>query len=107
MKKWYLATCVVRLGEVQSINDGSGEKNDAVRGYAINIGVLGSDLMQAMLEAERIAFTTFPGKREGNELEEVKIKEADYNMLREQLRFEEKSAAGEPVYRSKVIYFDE
>ena len=106
MKKWYLATVVVRLGEVQSINDGTGE-NDAVRGYAINIGVLGSDLMQAMHEAERIAFTTFPGKRDGAELEEVKIKEADYNMLREQLRFEEKSAAGEPVYRSKLIYFDE
>ena len=107
MKKWYLATCVVRLGEVQSINDGSGEKNDAVRGYAINIGVLGADLMQAMLEAERIAFCAFPGNRDGNELEEVKIKEAEFTMLREQLRFEEKGSNGEPVYRSKLIYFDE
>lgn len=106
MKKWYLATCVVKLGEVQSINDGTGE-NDAVTGYAINIGVLGVDLMQAMQEAERIAFCTFPGNREGNELEEVKIKEADFLMLREQLKIEEKGLNGETVYRSKLIYFDE
>src|SRR5918996_562536 len=98
MKKWYLATCVVRLGEVQSINDGSGE-NGAVRGYAINVAVLGADLMHAMQEAERTAFSAFPGNRDGNELEEVKIKEADYMLLREQLKIEDKGANGEPIYR--------
>ena len=106
MKKWYLATCVVRLGEVQAIKDGTGE-NDAVTGYAINIGVLGADLMQAMLEAERVALTTFPGIRDGNELEEVKIKEADFMMLRDQLKIEEPGSNGDTIYRSKLIYFDE
>ena len=106
MKKWYLATCVVRLGEVQSINDGSGE-NGAVRGYAINVAVLGVDLMHAMQEAERTALYTFPGIRDGNELEEVKIKETEYGLVREQLKFEEKGTNGEPIYRSKIIYFDE
>lgn len=106
MKKWYLATCVVRLGETQSINDGTAE-NSAVTGYAINIGVLGIDLMQAMFEVERIALGTFPGNREGNELEEVKIKEADFMMLREQLTIEDRGANGDAVYRSKIIYFDE
>jgi hypothetical protein len=106
MKKWYLATCVVRLGETQAINDGTNE-NGAVTGYAINIGVMGLDLMTAMLEAERIALSNFPGNREGNELEEVKIKEADFMMLREQLTIEEKGPGGDSIYRSKLIYFDE
>jgi hypothetical protein len=106
MKKWYLATCVVKLGETQSVNDGT-EENSAVTGYAINIGVMGVDLMQAMMEAERTALRTFPGDREGNELEEVKIKEADFAMLREQLKIEDRGANGDPVYRSKLIYFDE
>jgi hypothetical protein len=106
MKKWYLATCVVRLGETQSVNDGTGE-NGAVTGYAINIGVMGLDLMTAMLEAERIALSKFPGNREGNELEEVKIKEADFMMLREQLTIEEKGVGGDSIYRSKLIYYDE
>lgn len=106
MKKWYLATCVVRLGETQAINDGTGE-NGAVTGYAINIGVMGLDLMHAMLEAERTALSTFPGIREGNELEEVKIKEADFALLREQLKIEDHGSNGEPIYRSKLIYFDE
>ena len=106
MSKWYSATCVVKLGSVQSINDGSGE-NGAVTGYAINIGVAGRDLMQAMMEAERVALCTFQGSREGNHLEEVKIKETDYEAIREQFRIKEGGPGPEPVYRSKLIYFDQ
>jgi hypothetical protein len=106
MKKWYLATCIVKLGAVQSINDGSGE-NGAVTGYAINLGLCGVDLMHAMNDAERIALTAFHGNRDGNRLEEVKIKEIPYDNLRDQFQIEERGANGDSVYRSKLIYFDE
>ncbi len=106
MKNWYQATCVVKLGAAQSVHDGSGE-NGAVKGYAINIGVSGVDLMHAMMEAERIALSTFDGRRDGNRLEEVNIKEADLATLRQQFKIEERGAGGDAVYRSKLIYFDE
>jgi hypothetical protein len=106
MSKWYIATCVVKLGAVQSINDGSGE-NGAVTGYAINIGVAGADLIQAMMEAERVALCTFPGNHDGNHLEEVKMKETDLEAIHEQFRIQQGGAGFEPVYRSKLIYFDQ
>ena len=59
------------------------------------------------MEAERIALCTFPGNRDGNHLEEVKIKETDLNAVSEQFKIEEPGAGAEPVYRSKLIYFDE
>ena len=106
MKNWYLATCVVKLGTVQSINDGDGV-NGPVKGYAINLGVSGVDLMHAMNQAERIAFSTFPGQRAGNYLEEVSIKETALETLREQLKIEDHDVTGDIIYRSKLIYFDE
>lgn len=106
MKNWYMATCIVRLGEVQSINDGHGV-NGPVKGYAINFGIAGVDLMHAMNQAERIALSIFPGVRAGNRLEEVNIKETKLESLREQFQIEERDVTGEPLYRSKLIYFDE
>ena len=70
------------------------------RGTGARGGLLGVDLMQAMQEAERVALTTFGGIRDGNELEEVKIKEADFMMLRDQLKIEERSASGETIART-------
>ena len=106
MKNWYMATCIVRLGEVQSINDGDGV-NGPVKGYAINFGISGVDLMHAMNQAERIALSLFPGTRAGNRLEEVNIKEAAVETLREQFQIESLDVTGETIYRSKLIYFDE
>ena len=106
MKNWYMATCIVRLGAVQSINDGSAE-NGAVKGYAINLGISGVDLMHAMNQAERIALSTFPGTRAGNRLEEVKIKQASLESVRDQFQIEQIDVTGETIYRSKLIYFDE
>jgi hypothetical protein len=106
MKKWYFATCVIKLGAPQAINDGTDE-NNAVKGYAINLGLSGVDLMHAMNQAERISFTLFPGKRDGNFLEEVKIKETTLESLRDQFQIESLDVTGETVYRSKLIYFDE
>ena len=106
MKNWYMATCLVRLGEVQPINDGAGV-NGPVKGYAINLGISGVDLMHAMNQAERIALSLFPGARAGNHLEEVSIKEASLDALREQLKIEDHDVTGDPIYRSKLIYFDE
>jgi hypothetical protein len=106
MKNWYMATCIVRLGEVQSINDGDGV-NGPVKGYAINFGISGVDLMHAMNQAERIALSIFPGSRAGNRLEEVNIKETPVETLREQFQIESLDVTGETIYRSKLIYFDE
>lgn len=106
MKNWYMATCLVRLGEIQPINDGAGV-NGPVKGYAINLGVSGVDLMHAMNQAERIALSTFPARRTGNYLEEVSIKETPLETLREQLKIEDRDVTGEIIYRSKLIYFDE
>jgi hypothetical protein len=106
MKNWYLATIVIKLGTVQPINDGDGV-NGPVKGYAINLGVSGVDLMHAMDHAERIALSSFPGQRIGNYLEEVTIKETPLETLREQLKIEDHDVTGEIIYRSKLIYFDE
>jgi hypothetical protein len=101
-----MATCLVRLGQVQPINDGAGV-NGPVKGYAINLGVSGVDLMHAMNQAERIALSLFPGARTGNHLEEVNIKEAPVESLREQFQIHEFDVTGDPIYRTKLIYFDE
>jgi hypothetical protein len=106
MNRWFQATCVVKLGATTSIKDGTGE-NGAVTGYAINIGLCGHDLMQAMIEAERIALAKFEGARDGNRLEEVNIKEVPLEKLRGQYQFEERDSKGDPLFRSALIYFDE
>jgi hypothetical protein len=105
MKNWYMATCLVKLGRAQSVNDG--DVNGPVKGYAINLGICGVDLMHAMNQAERIALATFPGKRDGNHLEEVTIKQAKIEAVREQFQIHEPDVTGETIYRSKLIYFDE
>jgi hypothetical protein len=106
MKNWYIATCIVKLGQVQSVNDGDGV-NGPVKGYAINFGIPGVDLMHAMNQAERIALSIFPGSRTGNRIEEVNIKETKLESLREQFQIESLDVTGETIYRSKLIYFEE
>ena len=78
-----------------------------VTGYAINIGVSGVDLVQAMGEVERIALLSFDGRRDGNVLEEVKIKEAPLTEIRDGLGNEEKLADGATFFRSGLMYFEQ
>lgn len=106
MRRWYQATCVVRLPAPASIEDGTGE-NGAVTGYVVNIGLSGDDLMQAMTEAERVALRKFDGRRDGNRLEEVKIKEVELPALQDQFPIQEAGSNGNPIFVSKLIYFDE
>src|SRR5437868_1402259 len=106
MRRWYQATCVVRLGSKLCIHDGTGE-NEAVSGYVMNMGLSGVDMSQAMMEAERIALAQIQGSSDGNRVEEAKIKEIDLPTLREIFQIEEKGAGGDSVFRSALIYFDE
>jgi hypothetical protein len=106
MKKWYHAMCVVRLGKPMAWKDEHGDPI-TVNGYVVNIGLSGLNLIQAMMEVERIAIARFEGERDGNHLEETNIKTTELEMLRDQFQIEEKGTDGEPIFRSALIYFDE
>jgi hypothetical protein len=106
MKKWFHAMCVVRLGAPVTRRDDLGESVN-VRGYVVNVGLSALNLMQAMMEVERIALSRFDGPRDGNFLEEANIKTTDLENLRSQFQIEERGSDGEPVFRSGLIFFDE
>jgi hypothetical protein len=106
MKKWFHAMCVVRLGKPVMRKDDLGESVN-VTGYVVNVGLCGLNLIQAMMEVERIALAKFDGERDGNYLEEANIKTTDLESLRAQFQLEEKGSDGEPVFRSALIFFDE
>ena len=106
MKKWYHAMCVVRLGQPIQGKDENGDAM-TIRGYVTNIGIPGLNIINAMMEAERIALSRYDGQRDGNHLEEVNIKSTDLESLRGQYSVEEKGLDGDPVFLSGRIFFDE
>jgi hypothetical protein len=106
MKKWYHAMCVVRLATPMAWKDEHGDPI-TVNGYVVNIGVSGLNLVQALMEVERIALSRFEGNRDGNHLEEANIKNTELEALRDQYQLQEKGSDGELIFRSALIYFDE
>jgi hypothetical protein len=78
-----------------------------IRGYVTNIGLLSLNIVQAMMEAERVALTRYNGQRDGNYLEEVNIKVTEFEALKGQYSLEEKGTNGDTLFLSGLIFFDE
>ena len=109
MKKWYKATCVIRLGRALTIkNDSHGQvSSETAKGYVIVIGVTAADIAEAASIASNIALKACNGPGEGSELEEIQIVLEPLSEIKQQLKVAIKTNNGYCYYRSGISYYTE